>query len=392
MQRTLLGALWLVLLLPSPARSCRIYLDLRTLRQEVAEASAVLCVKLARATPPNPDGPGGEGVTDFIIEKTLKKHPVLAGRDILTYPHYLPPKKGVPQRFLLFVDIDNKGRPDPYRGIPLGARSDLPRYVEGILKIKDKKTTVRLRFYFDYLHHAEEEIASDAEKEFEKADYKDCRAVAETLPADWLRAWLRDPATRPRQLGLYASLLGHCSKNKAADAKLLRSLVEDPARRAINARGIDGLLAACVMLQPKEGWEYLRGILLDPRQDFLMRYAALRAVRFFGNDRSDIIARKDSVLALNQLLDQEDIADLAIEDLHKWKCWDVTDRILALKDKESYDVAIIRRATLRFALCSPQKAAKACVEEQRKRDEQSVLDAEELLKFEQSAPPPVVSK
>src|SRR5262249_44699270 len=153
--------------------------------------------------------------------------------------------------------------------------------------------------------------------------------------------------------GLYASILGHSSKNKEEHAKLLLSLVEDPDKR-VNS-GVDGILAAYVMLKPKEGWQYVRGVLKDSKQDFLMRYAALRTVRFFVDYRTDIIAKKDSVEAISQLLDQPDIADLAIEDLRKWKRWELTDRILGLKDKDSHDVPIIRRSILRFALCSPQK-------------------------------------
>src|SRR5947209_16847631 len=111
-----------------------------TLRDELTQASAVLCGKLTRATPSNPAAEGGGGITDFVIEKTLKKHPLLAGRDTLTIPRYIPLSNGVAPRFLIFVDIDNKGRPDPYRGIPMPARSDVARYVEGIQRIKDKKT------------------------------------------------------------------------------------------------------------------------------------------------------------------------------------------------------------------------------------------------------------
>src|SRR5205807_8030415 len=122
----------------------------------------------------------------------------------------------------------------------------------------------------------------------------------------------------------YASMLGHCSKNKTEHARLLRSLVDDPDKRVTS--GVDGILASDVMLQPKEGWQYLRGILKDPKQDFMMRYAALRSVRFFVDYRADIIGKKESVEAISQLLSQSDIADLAIEDLRKWKAWELTDR------------------------------------------------------------------
>lgn len=50
------------------------------------------------------------------------------------------------------------------------------------------------------------------------------------------------------------------------------------------------------------------------------------------------------------LLDQNDIADLAIEDLRKWKVWSLADRIVGLYNLKSHDVPIIRRSILRYAL------------------------------------------
>jgi hypothetical protein len=91
------------------------------------------------------------------------------------------------------------------------------------------------------------------------------------------------------------------------------------------------------------------------------------------------------------LLDQKDIADLAVEDLRKWGQWDMADKVLSLKDTPVFGEAVVRRAVLRFALSCQDKnaAAKIYVEEQRKKDAQGVSDAEELLKLEQTPPAPV---
>ena len=56
--------------------------------------------------------------------------------------------------------------------------------------------------------------------------------------------------------------------------------------------GMDGLLAAYVMLKPKEGWHYLKGILKDPDKKFLHRYAALKASRFLWDFHRDLISKK----------------------------------------------------------------------------------------------------
>jgi len=347
-----------------------------TLTQEVNQASMVLYGTFKNARAGNPGDFAG-GTTDLVIEKVIKPHKIVENKNRITLDKYVPTVGNT--KFVIFCDVF-KGKIDPYRGMPVKG-DDMPAYLEGAAKIKDKKASERLHFFFNYLNSEDQEIATDAQREFANVDYPEYREIAPYFPAEKVAKWLKDPKTPSYHLGLYASMLGHSSKNKAEHAKLLRSLVEDPDKRVTS--GVDGILASYIMLQPKEGWQFLRGILKDSKQDFMMRYAALRSVRFFVDYRSDLIPKKDSVEAASQLLDQSDIADLAIEDLRKWKSWELTDRILALKDKESHDIPIIRRSILRFALCSPQKAAKAYVEEQRKRDEQSVLDAEELLKIEQ---------
>ena len=87
-----------------------------------------------------------------------------------------------------------------------------------------------------------------------------------------------------------------------------------------------------------------------------------------------------------QLLNQNDIADLAIDDLRKWGCSDMTDRVLALRNSDEYrTIPVVRRSVLRFALSFPAVAAdQAFVTEQRKADPQGVADVEEMLKLEQA--------
>jgi hypothetical protein len=348
-----------------------------TLRQEAAQASAVLYGKLTRATPPNPDEPGGEGVTDFVIEKTLKAHPSLAGTGKLTIKRYLPPETVGGSNLVVFVDVF-KGKVDLYRGVVVKAGSAFPAYLEGVLRVKDAKPDKRLRFYFNYLNHTESEIANDALQEYTDSDYKGYRELAARLPGDQLAAWLRDPKTPGHRIGFFALLLGHCSKHKEQDARLLRQIL----KRNGNA-GLDGVLQGLVLLQPKQGWQDVSNLLRDPSEDFRRRYAALRAARFLKEERPDLVSAEEVVKGVTVLVDQPDIADLALHDLRRWRCWDLTDRILTLQSRPGFEEPHISRALLRFALCSPTRAAKRFVEEQRKRDPQLVEDTEELLKIEE---------
>jgi len=262
--------------------------------------------------------------------------------------------------------------------IAVKKNSDITPYVAGILKIKNEKPARRLAFYFDYLNHAEGEIANDALQEFTYSDYKDYRDIAARLPGDRLAVWLRDPKTPGHRIGLFALLLGHCSKNREQDARLLRAILRDP-----KTEGLDGVLEGLVLLQPKKGWQDVSNLLRDPSADFLRRHRALRAARFLKEERPDLVRAEELVKGVTVLVDQPDIADLAIEDLRQWKCWELTDRILTLQSRQGFEAPLIRRALLRFALRSPTPAAKRFVEEQRQRNLQSVEDAEELLKIEE---------
>src|SRR5262249_23699754 len=149
--------------------------------------------------------------------------------------------------------------------------------------------------------------------------------------------------------GLYASMIGHCGNDKHAE--LLRKMLDDPLKRV--GSGVDGMLAGYAMLKPKEGIAYVQSLLSDSKKEFMLRYATLRAVRFFWDFRPDIADKKELVASVCLLLDQGDIADLAIEDLRKWSRWELNDRILELYGKKSHDVPIIRRAIIRYALNCP---------------------------------------
>ncbi len=199
-----------------------------------------------------------------------------------------------------------------------------------------------------------------------------------------LVGWLDDPKTPPYRFGLYASLLGHCGK-APEHGTFLRKLIENTDRH--KGSGLDGMMVGYIMIQPKEGWAYVRKeVLANAKADFQTRYAALRAIRFLWSQRPDLVEKKSLVAGMMEAAAFPDIADFAVEDLRKWHCWDMTDPILKLASHKTHQVGVIQRATLRFALQSPTKSATAYVAEQRKRDPDQVRDTEEILKLEPDAP------
>jgi hypothetical protein len=390
MRRLTLAALFtfaglFLLTCPSPADCCPFCsgTDGKTLTADAADASLILYGKLVNARLDPKDQNAGQ--TDLEIETVVKTHAILAGRKVITIPRYMP--AGPDDRVLIFFDV-YKGQLDSYRGEPVKADSCIAAYVKGALAVKEKDAGTRLKFYFDYLEDKDQTVSLDAYKEFASADYKDYRLVAEKLPPETLARWLKDPNTSIARLGLYASMLGHCGKPE--HAKLLRDLLDDPQRQGTS--GMDGIMAGYVLIRPAEGWAALVAIMRNEKLDFNLRYAALRASRFFHDYRPDLIAKADMAGAVSVLIEQKDIADLAIEDLRKWGCWDAADKVLDVYNRESHSASIIRRAILRYALnCPPTANPRVApfLAERRKDSAKLLEEVQELLNLE--APKPATS-
>lgn len=351
----------------------------QTLSKEADQAVMIVFGRLENAKL-DPNDPN-TGTTDLIIESVVKPHASIANKKSIVLPRYIDPEKD--RRVLVFCDF-YQGKIDPYRSMAVKADSQIATYLKGALAVKDKDPNTRLQFFLHYLEDKDAELSGDAYNEFGLADYKEYRPVAEKAPADLLAKWLLDPNTPSVRLALYGSMLGHCGGPE--HAKLLRKLLDESQSRS--ASGIDGLLAGYILLQPKEGWQYLQTMMADEKRDFLLRYATLRTARFFRDYRPDVIKPEAVAEAVAVLLDQKDIADMAVEELRKWNAWEYADRILALHGKSGYDSRIIKRAILRFALCCPpgNQQAAAFVAARKKEDAQWVEEVAELLRYETPKP------
>lgn len=372
----LLFALFLTAAVVAPAAACPFCgAQGKTLTQEVRDATMVLYGSFKNA---RLGGAGGDGTTDFEIDAAIKLHEVLGGKKVITLPRYVTSQdKGM--KYLVFCDV-LKDRIDPYHGRAVKANAGVDKYLLDALALKGQSQPKRLRFFFDYLDHADNEVATDALKEWANASYDDYRAMARNLPPDKLAGWLKDESTPSNRLGLYGSLLGHCGGPK--HAALLRGLLERSGQRYLS--GSDGLLAGYILIQPREGWDFAVGLMKDPKCQFSMRYAVLRTVRFFWQFRPDVIDKKQLVEGSAHLLEQSDVADLVIEDLRKWGQFKLSERIVGLYGKPGHDASIIRRAILRYALSCPKDDTRAArlVAEVTAKEPQMVEDAQELLKLE----------
>ncbi|MBX9622680.1 MAG: hypothetical protein K2X82_02590 [Gemmataceae bacterium] len=366
-----------------------------TLAGEVNSADFIVYGTLGNAQRDTSDPSAfNKGTTDLTVELVIKDHEFLKGKKVVTVPKYLPADPKQPNlRHLVFFKVYD-GKLDAYRGEGVPADSKLPEYLKGAMEHRGKEAAAKLGFFFPYLESPDLVISGDAYNEFSLADYKEVRAFAGGLKRDPAKAglvlgWLKDPNTRPSRFGLYGLLLGDCGR--AEDAKALRALLDDPKRSYTS--GLDGVLAGYVLLDPKGGWEYLSGVVGNPKRDFAERYAGLRTVRFFWESRPDVVPKEKVLAAMGALMDQADLADLPMEDLRKWKVWELTPAVLGYAGKESHvGTPIVRRAILKFALAAaaadPKNAAAVeYVAQARQKDPKQVKYMEELLQDEVRVPP-----
>jgi hypothetical protein len=361
----------------------------QTLSGEVAQANLIVFGTLGNAKrDPNEFG---KGTTELTIEMVVKDHEFLNGKKTITLPRYVPQDPKNKTKYLVFCEI-YKGQLDPYRGEAVSPDSKIAKYLKGALDVRNKEVASRLVYFFDYLDSPDNVISLDAFMEFANADYKDAVPVYPKFPASTIVKWLQDPNTSPARFGLYGSMLGHCGDAKE-HAPLLRQMLDDPKKRF--STGMDGMLAGYVMLDPKAGWKYIRSLLSDSKQEFLIRYAALRTARFFWEFRKDVIPIEEIIPAMELLLSQGDIADLPIDDLRRWGCWDLTDKVLSLYSEKSHSIPIVKRSIVRFALSAqyahPDNAkAAAFLKERRAEDPDRIKEIEQLLELERTPPKPAV--
>jgi hypothetical protein len=378
------AALVLALAVSSPVGACNFARIVTpqppTLHKQAAASQLILYGGLenAQKTP-------NDGNTDLVVTRILKDHPALGNQRKLRLPRYLyigdkieDPKN--PPSLLVFVTVSG-GKLDHYRGLVAGP--GLLDYLKGLLAIAARDRVKLLRYCFDYLDHPDVVVRRDAYREFVESADAEIRQVAKRLPGARLRRWLMDPRTPLERRNLYGFLLGNGGGD--LDAGLLRGLLDKLGRQDGSMQRY-GLLTGYVLLRPREGWAYVRG-LLDPTGDFQLRLMGFREIQFLDSTRPGLVPRKDLLAGLRILLDQADFADLPIEYLRRQRCWELTGQILPLFTRESYKEPSMRGAILRYALQCPGPQARKFVAAARRDDPALVADMEELLKLENSRVP-----
>jgi hypothetical protein len=348
--------------------------QLRTLRQDWERSKLVLVGTLAN--PRFTTGSAGAGATDLHVERSIKSDPAATTPKLITLGRYIPVLDAKnPPTFVVFCDI-TQGKLEPFTGRAVRSK-DMLDYLRGLQSLQGKERTRLLQYCYQYLDHPDETLAEDAFVEFARSTDAEVGQAAPGLAPEKLRRLVKDPKTSPDRLSLFAFLLGACGKNE--DAALLRRLIEQRSER--NVKALDGLLCGYIHSQPQPGWKLALTILADRKRPFPERYAAVRALRFYHGWKP--AETREQVLAgFGTLVEDGEMADLAVEDLRRWKMWDLTGKVLAQYGKVSHGSPIVHRSIVRYALCCPSTEAREFVASVRRQDAELVRDLEEGLGFE----------
>lgn len=359
------------IIVPCPALACSICGTMATrvaLAQQFEQANVVAYGHVANPKL-NADGIGGK--TEFHIDKIVKDHPAFPRNKMIVLSRYLPVLDAKdPPRYAMFFRVPGKTT-EPYHGQSVTSPAVL-EFVARLATYHDNPAQ-RLHFAAKHLDDADPLVAEEAFLAFAQGDDKVISQVAKDLPAPMLRKLVKAPDLDPERLGMYAYLLGACGTGD--DVETFRTLLKNPTPR--NFRAYDGIVAGYITLRPQEGWAFAHEMLRSPKNDFTLRYAVLRAMRFFYNANPE--ANGTAVMTGEGLaIAHADVADVAIRDLMAWKRWDHTKAIVAAYDNAKSP--IVKNGIIRYALACPLAEAKTFVERARREDAKNVKYLEEELK------------
>lgn len=212
----------------------------------------------------------------------------------------------------------------------------------------------RLRFFMEFLEHADPMVATDAYGEFANAQYSDIVQIGKELPRDRLRTLLTHPDTSPSRLGLYGLLLGLCGDATDA-ARMEEIIVTDKGDFRL---GIDGIMGGYLVLTGEQGLQRIEDAKLkNLKAPFSETYAAMQAVRFMWQYGDGQIAADRLRQSMRLLLDRPQLADLVIADLARWKDWSIQDRLMSMYDDPEFNIPSIKRAIVRYFLVATKNAS-----------------------------------
>jgi len=352
-----------------------------TLSEQLAASQAAVLVQWAGGKAANREE-GFTGTTDYeVLQIVRDESKALKKGEKISLDRYRTGKSG--DLFLLLgTTVDDRTE----WSSPLEVTETSFNY---IVQAPSNETPAakRLGYFMKFLEFSDPLIANDAYAEFSNAPYDDIVPLADQMPREKLREWLKNPEITPTRIGLYGLMLG--LSGRPEDANFLKELiVQEPEDFRL---GIDGVMGGYLLLAGNDGLEVLnQSKLANTEAHFSETFAAMQALRFMWTYGKGHIPAEDLRHSMRLLLGRPNLADLVIVDLARWNDWSVMPRLMTLYENKDYQVPSVKRAIVRFMLIAEKDgtaqsgpmvdghvaAAKANLELLREKDPKTVKAAE----------------
>jgi hypothetical protein len=371
----------LMLTAATAAFACPFCTPLQTLATQVAQADSVCLVRLVTGEPATDQRVGS---STYEVLQVLKAPPgTVTKGDRIKLPQYRPGKAG---DLFLMTGAKPSQESDLNWNSPSEATELAFSYVTQA-PAPDVAAQKRLNYFVRFLEAPDQLVANDAYGELANAPYKDIAAVASLLPRDKIRSWLADPKTPQTRLGVYGMLLGLCGNED--DAKLLAAKIAPNSDQL--RLGLDGMISGYLLLTGSSGldkiddWKFK--IHDGKKAAFSETYAAIMAVRFMWEFASGRISNERLQQSMRLLLDQPELADLAITDLSRWKDWSIQGRLMSLYGQGAYNIRSVKHSIICYMVASAESKTdagsaargKKYLEELRQKDPRAVREAQRFF-------------
>ncbi len=336
---------------------------------------AKTAVVVATVTLENAATVENDKVWKFKVQHLFQAPPNLKSLKLIEIPgrRFLPDDAN--KQYMVYADMD-QGRLDVFH--IMSCSKELKQYMEGLLKCSD--SSALLRYVFDHLQSADKIVAEDAYVTFKEKTETELYAAKRLYDADRLRSWLQNMNIEAYKTCLYAQLLGYCGT--ADDVPLIELQLN---RRIKDRISMTECLYAIIELKPQRGWELACQMIRPAKDDdtFQQKYAVLLALSQAKTIGRCLPPEKVEREILSEGLKHEDIADLFLEDIRRWKKWEYSSTILPLYKPEANNMT--KRSIIRFALQTNDPRSKSFLDQARKDNAERVKDCEEILQLEKDS-------
>ena len=216
----------------------------------------------------------------------------------------------------------------------------------------DAKNPERLDYFAKFLEHPDEIIATDAFEELTAAPPEHVIRVARKFSPDKLRKWVFETEGGRAMVrrGLYAMMLGLCGDK--SDVPRFEAIIRENPEDEIRL-GMGDMITGYLFLTGSDGLKIVeRAKFLTPNIHFTETYGAMVALRFMWTYGEGWIPAERLRESLRLLLDNPELAEIAISDLTRWKDWTVQPRLVKLYGGGGDNAPATKRAIIRFMLAS----------------------------------------